>query len=60
MTGVCMATPPNVTIYRPDEDMQERFCKNELEMKSCPRLHEYEDYLKALSQKTKIPAKPKQ
>jgi len=52
MNGVCHASPPKVAYYKPDAEMQQRFCKNELDMKSCPRLHEYEDYLEALGKKT--------
>ena len=54
---ICNATTlpiDRLSAYYPDADMQAKFCKNELEMKSCPRLQIFEDYLKALQKpKTK-------
>ena len=46
--GLCGASPKGMSIsYRPDEETVKAYCKNELEMKACPRLHQYEDYLEA-------------
>jgi len=47
-----MAHPPTVTTkYRPDEETLKKYCKNIDDMKACPRILIYENYLKALGQK---------
>lgn len=52
--GICGASPPNVgASFRPDEATVKAYCKNEIDMKACPRVHQYEDYLEASCTKPK-------
>jgi len=56
--GICGASPPKVgSSYRPDEETLKAYCKNDPDMKACPRLHQYEDYLEASRTKPKLKRK---
>jgi len=44
--GLCGASPVDKS-YRPDEATVKAYCKNEIDMKACPRVHQYEAYLEA-------------
>lgn len=56
--GICGASPPNVGYsFRPDEETLKAYCKKDPDMKACPRVHQYEDYLEASNTKPK--SKPK-
>jgi hypothetical protein len=63
--GICGASPPNVgMVYRPDAETLKAYCQNDVDMKACPRVHMYEDYLEASctkpkSEKTKNESKSK-
>jgi len=56
LNGICQASPPNVgQVYRPDAQTRKDYCENDLDMKACPRLHQYLDFLEA----SKTEKKPK-
>lgn len=46
--GLCGAHPQNiVSDFRPDPQTRKDFCENDSKMRTCPRLQQYLDYLKA-------------